>query len=192
MAELVQLNVDAIVAGSTRRSCRNRSSPSSTPFCAGSEVLRKLQITVLETRALIGLCRRRVTLVTPSRRVRRSRDPDDDKFLEYAVAEAAGGLLPPTAISLAEQSIVVRMGADPEPYEPVCRFDREGVVVSSDASGPEATDLLEVERGVPRGLFQARVRLIGKLLDFRRQEPVRPPEVGRRAVDQRGVVLPAA
>jgi putative PIN family toxin of toxin-antitoxin system len=48
------------------------------------EVLRKLQITVLESRALIALLRRRVTLVTPSRRIRRCRDPDDDRFLDCA------------------------------------------------------------------------------------------------------------
>jgi uncharacterized protein len=52
-------------------------------------VLRKLHITVLESRALIALLRRRVTLVTPSQRIQRSRDPDDDKFLECAVAGAA-------------------------------------------------------------------------------------------------------
>jgi predicted nucleic acid-binding protein len=56
-------------------------------------VLRKLQITVLESRALIALLRRRVTLVTPSRRIRRCRDPDDDKFLECAVAGAAEWLV---------------------------------------------------------------------------------------------------
>lgn len=56
-------------------------------------MLRKLQISVLEARALIALLRRRVTLVTPSRRIRRSRDPDDDKFLECAVAGAAEWLV---------------------------------------------------------------------------------------------------
>jgi predicted nucleic acid-binding protein len=55
-------------------------------------VLRKLQITVLESRALIALLRRRVTLVTPSRQIRRCRDPDD-KFLECAVAGAAEWLV---------------------------------------------------------------------------------------------------
>ena len=56
-------------------------------------MLRKLQITVLEARALMALLRRRATLVTPSRRIRRSRDPDDDKFLECAVAGAAEWLV---------------------------------------------------------------------------------------------------
>lgn len=56
-------------------------------------MLRKLQLTVLEARALVALLRRRATLVTPSRPIRRSRDPDDDKFLECAVAGAADLLI---------------------------------------------------------------------------------------------------
>jgi hypothetical protein len=46
---------------------------------------------------------------------------------------------------LAEQPIVVGMGADPKPHQSVCRFDRERAVVSPDPSRPEATDLLEME-----------------------------------------------
>jgi predicted nucleic acid-binding protein len=56
-------------------------------------VLRKLQITVVEARALMALLRRRVTIVTPSRPIRRCRDPADDKFLECAVAGAAKWLV---------------------------------------------------------------------------------------------------
>jgi predicted nucleic acid-binding protein len=57
------------------------------------EVLRKLRITVLEARALVALLRRRVTLVTPSRRIRLCRDPEDDKTLECSVAAAAEWLV---------------------------------------------------------------------------------------------------
>lgn len=56
-------------------------------------MLRTLQFTVLESRALIALLRRRATLLTTSRRIRRSRDPNDDKFLECAVAGAAEWLV---------------------------------------------------------------------------------------------------
>jgi len=52
------------------------------------EVLRKLRMTPIEAVALIELLRRQSTLVTPTLRITRSRDPDDDKFLECA---AAGG-----------------------------------------------------------------------------------------------------
>lgn len=53
------------------------------------EVLRKLRMTTIEAGALIELLRRRSTLVSPSVRITGSRDPDDDKFLECAVAGAA-------------------------------------------------------------------------------------------------------
>ena len=52
------------------------------------EVLRKLYMTSIEAVALIELLKRRSILVTPTVRIKRSRDPDDDKFLECA---AAGG-----------------------------------------------------------------------------------------------------
>jgi hypothetical protein len=58
------------------------------------------------------------------------------------------------------------VGADPEPYERVDRFDGEGPVVSPDPGRPEAADLLEVERRVTRVLLQPRVRLIGEVLDM--------------------------
>jgi hypothetical protein len=59
------------------------------------------------------------------------------------------------------------MAADPEPDEIVRRFDREGSIVSADASRPEPTYLLEVKRGVSRILVQASVGLIGELPNLR-------------------------
>jgi len=53
------------------------------------DVLRKLQLTPIEARALVALVRRRAVAVTPTQAIRRSRDPGDDKFLECAVAGAA-------------------------------------------------------------------------------------------------------
>jgi putative PIN family toxin of toxin-antitoxin system len=53
------------------------------------EVLRKLRLTVIEARALVLLLHKRGQLVAPAVRIRRSRDPDDDKFLECAVAGQA-------------------------------------------------------------------------------------------------------
>ena len=94
---------------------------------------------------------------------------------------------------LAKQPIVVGMAANPEPDEPVWRFGTECAVVSSSHSGrTEPADLLEVKRRVPRILFQARIRLIGELPNLGRQGSIQRPEVGRRVVSQRGVVLPAA
>jgi hypothetical protein len=56
-------------------------------------VLRKLDVTVLEARALVALLRRRALLVRPTVTIRRSRDPADDKFLECAVAGEAAALV---------------------------------------------------------------------------------------------------
>ena len=53
------------------------------------EVLRKLRMTPIEAGALIELLKRQSTLVTPIIRIARSRDPDDDKFLECAAAGRA-------------------------------------------------------------------------------------------------------
>jgi hypothetical protein len=66
---------------------------------------------------------------------------------------------------LTEQPIVIRMGADPEPYEPAGRFDGQRAVLNPDSHRPEAADLLEVERGVTGVFLQARVRLVGEVLD---------------------------
>ena len=93
---------------------------------------------------------------------------------------------------LAKQPIVVCMGTDPEPHEPVCRFDGESAVMSPDPSRPEAADLLEVKRRMPRILFEPRVRLIGEIPNLGRQGPIQRPEVGRGVMSQRGVVLPVA
>jgi hypothetical protein len=61
------------------------------------------------------------------------------------------------------------MVADPEPHKAVGYFDRESPIVTSDSSGPEATDLLEVKGRVSRVLFQTREGPIGKPLDLGRQ-----------------------
>lgn len=53
------------------------------------EVRRRLRMTSVEAAALIEILRRRSSVVTPTVRIARSRDPDDDKFLECAVAGRA-------------------------------------------------------------------------------------------------------
>jgi len=74
--------------------------------------------------------------------------------------------------SLGKQPIVVGMAANPEPDEPVCHFDCESAVASSDPSGPEPADLLEVKCGMPRIMLQAGVRLIGEIPNLGRQGSV--------------------
>jgi hypothetical protein len=41
------------------------------------------------------------------------------------------------------------MRADPEPHQPIARFDGYGSVMQSDARRPKPADLLEVKRRVP-------------------------------------------
>jgi putative PIN family toxin of toxin-antitoxin system len=53
------------------------------------EVLEKLRVSPIEARALSTLLRRRGKFVHSVARIRRSRDPADDKFLECAVAGSA-------------------------------------------------------------------------------------------------------
>ena len=48
-------------------------------------MLKKLRLTFLEARALMMLLQRQGLFIEPATTIRRSRDPDDDKFLECAV-----------------------------------------------------------------------------------------------------------
>ena len=57
------------------------------------EVLEKFHLSVVEARALVALLRRHGRLAQPTRPIQRCRDPDDDKFLECAVAGAADYLV---------------------------------------------------------------------------------------------------
>lgn len=54
-----------------------------------ADVLQKLRLNILEARALMVLLHRQGLFVEPSTTIRHSRDPDDDKFLECAVAGQA-------------------------------------------------------------------------------------------------------
>lgn len=95
-------------------------------------------------------------------------------------------------LQLRKQPIVVGMGAYPEPYEPVERFDGKGAVVSPDPDRPEAADLLEMERRMTRVSLQPRVRVICEVPDMWGQGPIARQEIRRGVVSQRGVVLSAA
>ena len=102
--------------------------------------------------------------------------------------EGTDGLAP----LLAEQVVVVGMGADPEPHEVVRGLDGQGAILAPNPGRPEAPNLLEMERRVTWVLLEARVRCVRELLDLLRQGPVACPEIRGRMVGQRGVVFPAA
>ena len=74
--------------------------------------------------------------------------------------------------SLAEQPIVVGVGPDPEPDEPVLYLDGEGSMSAPDPSGPNCAGLLEAQRGMPRILPEALERLVCEPLNLRWQGPV--------------------
>ena len=93
---------------------------------------------------------------------------------------------------LAEQLIVVSVGADPEPDETDSAFHCDCAIAASHARRPETPDLLEMKRWVTRTLFETDVGLIRELPDVLRQRPVTDPEVRGRMMFQRGVVFPAA
>jgi hypothetical protein len=73
---------------------------------------------------------------------------------------------------LAEQPIVVGVGPDPEPDEPVVYLDGKGPVSAPDPGGPDCARLLEAQRWMPRILLEALERLVGEPLNLGRQGPV--------------------
>ena len=93
---------------------------------------------------------------------------------------------------LAEQLIVVNVGADPEPDETVSAFHRHCAIAAFHARRPETPDFLEMKRWILRILLEMFVGLIRELADVLRQRPVTDPEVRGRMMFQRGVVFPAA
>ena len=47
---------------------------------------------------------------------------------------------------LGDDTIVLRMGADPEPEHAILHVDRQGTIVSADARRMKATDAFEMQR----------------------------------------------
>ena len=76
------------------------------------------------------------------------------------------------------------MRAGPKPEQAVWHFDGECAVMQADTRGPEAVDLLEVERGVLRVCFEKGERLVGEPLNLSGKSSVAGPEVGGRVVIQ--------
>ena len=93
---------------------------------------------------------------------------------------------------LAEQLIVVSVGADPEPDETVSAFNRHCAIATAHARRPETPDFLEMKRWILLILLEMFVGLICELADVLGQRPVTNLEIWGRTVLQRGVVFPAA
>ena len=92
---------------------------------------------------------------------------------------------------LAEQLIVVSVGANPKPDEIVSAFHRDCAIAASHARRPETPDFLEMKRWIMRILLEMFVGLIRELAGVLRQRPVTGPEVRGCMMFQRGVVFPA-
>jgi hypothetical protein len=75
-------------------------------------------------------------------------------------------------LRLAEQSIVVGVGSDPEPDEAVLYLDGEGSMSAPDPRGPNRTRLLEAQRRMPRILLEALERLVREPLNLGWQGPI--------------------
>jgi hypothetical protein len=57
------------------------------------------------------------------------------------------------------------MRPDPKPNDALCCFYAHGAVVDSNARRVEPTDLLEVERGMPRIALQLLETAVGEVLN---------------------------
>jgi hypothetical protein len=59
---------------------------------------------------------------------------------------------------LAQQLVIITVRADPEPHYPIreaVRIDADNAVVQTNTPRPEASDLLQLKRRVPRVAFSS-------------------------------------
>lgn len=75
------------------------------------------------------------------------------------------------------QPVVLRVGPDPEPDQPLGRLGGERPMAEPDAGRPEASDLLDVQRRVRGVVLEKGEDLVGELLNGTRKSPVASPEV---------------
>lgn len=81
---------------------------------------------------------------------------------------------------LAEKLVVLRVGVDPEPNQPVGRFNGECPMMRTNAGRPEATHLPHAKRRMPQISFHVRKRLVRKLPHRGRQLAVGDQKPGSR------------
>ena len=93
---------------------------------------------------------------------------------------------------LAEQPVVVGVGADPEPHEPVSSVYRQCAMMTADPRGPETPQGLEMRPWMTWVPLETLEGFIRELLDVLRQRSIACPEIRRSVVSQRGVVCPDA
>jgi hypothetical protein len=85
---------------------------------------------------------------------------------------------------LGDDPIVVGVGPDPEPEEPVRCVDRQGTIVRSDSDRMESAYGLEMQRRVTGISLEELELLVGEGPDVSRQRIIAPPEAGCSMVNQ--------
>jgi hypothetical protein len=65
-----------------------------------------------------------------------------------------------------KQSVILGMRSNPEPQDIAFVLHRHGSVVEADTDGPEAANLLKVQRRMTWILTQQRIAPVGKVLDI--------------------------
>jgi len=65
---------------------------------------------------------------------------------------------------LADQAVILSMGANPEPEHAIRRFNSNGSVMHANTRRPEPANLFKVEGRMPWVRFQQRERFVGQFL----------------------------
>ena len=86
--------------------------------------------------------------------------------------------------STADQAVVVRVGADPEPMHAIGGWQTKCAVLQPDSGAvdPLARQQLEMKRGVLGVRLEQPEVLVGKIANINRQGPVAAPEPARSRV----------
>jgi len=92
---------------------------------------------------------------------------------------------------MTEQLVIVGMHSDPEPQHIALVFHGHCPVVDTDTDGPEASDLLEVQRWMMWILAQQGIAPVGETLDVCWQVMIVEPETWGRAVSHKSVHRPS-
>lgn len=92
----------------------------------------------------------------------------------------------------ANQPVILVVGADPEPDEILIPANRDRSMLAANSSAPEASDTLEMQRGMTRVRLQTRKIPLRCLLNIWREKSERRPEAGTSSVPQKGSHRPAS
>jgi predicted nicotinamide N-methyase len=121
------------------------------------------------------------------------------KILDFA---AGSGLLAIAAMragaaevlyrgSALQHTVVIRVRPDPEPHDVIALDRSQCAITNAEANGPQATNPLQVEGGVPRIILQELEVTVGQASDVLRQPITGTPELRSRKMPHRALVRQA-